>query len=116
MCWVDWAEGRLGGQGAGKARVRLRAWHLRATALAPHALAHAHMCSGVQTHTQHARAGTPPTRARALACPLPNPQEVLAFLASPASKDPGAVLGMAMRLGEANFGVMALLDKGHTSK
>ncbi|KAI8475555.1 MAG: hybrid-cluster protein [Monoraphidium minutum] len=43
-------------------------------------------------------------------------EEVLAFLASPASADANEVLGMAMRLGEANFRVMALLDKGHTSK
>jgi hypothetical protein len=46
----------------------------------------------------------------------PAPQEVLAFLASPESSDAGAVLAKAMRLGETNFRVMALLDRGHTSK
>jgi hypothetical protein len=40
----------------------------------------------------------------------------MAFLASPASRDPGAVLGVAMRLGEATFRTMALLDRGHTSR
>ncbi len=43
-------------------------------------------------------------------------EEVLAFLASPASADPSAVLAKAMRLGETNFKVMALLDKGHTTR
>jgi hydroxylamine reductase (hybrid-cluster protein) len=41
---------------------------------------------------------------------------VLAFLASELSADAGEVLGMAMKLGETNFKVMALLDKGHTSR
>ncbi|GBF99305.1 hydroxylamine reductase [Raphidocelis subcapitata] len=43
-------------------------------------------------------------------------EETMAFLASPASQDPGAVLGVAMRLGEANFRTMALLDRGHTTR
>lgn len=43
-------------------------------------------------------------------------QRVLAFLASPESAQPEAVLAQAMALGEVNFRVMALLDKGHTSR
>jgi hypothetical protein len=43
-------------------------------------------------------------------------QRCLAFLASPESSKPEAVLAQAMALGEVNFRVMALLDKGHTSR
>jgi hypothetical protein len=43
-------------------------------------------------------------------------QRVLAFLACPESAQPEAVLAQAMALGEVNFRVMALLDKGHTSR
>lgn len=42
--------------------------------------------------------------------------EAFAFLASPASKDPGAVLGMCMKLGEANMGVMKMLSEGHARR
>ncbi|KAF8063692.1 hcp [Scenedesmus sp. PABB004] len=40
----------------------------------------------------------------------------LSFLASPAAKTPGEVLGMCMALGEANFGVMAMLSDGHKAR
>jgi hydroxylamine reductase len=43
-------------------------------------------------------------------------EEVYSFLASSAASDAGAVLGMAMKLGEVNFRTMALLDKGHTTR
>ncbi|KAF8063050.1 hcp [Scenedesmus sp. PABB004] len=43
-------------------------------------------------------------------------EEVLAFLASEAAADADAVLGMCMRLGETNFAVMAMLDRGHTGR
>ena len=43
-------------------------------------------------------------------------EDVLAFLASPASADTQAVLGKSLELGATNFKVMALLDKGHTTR
>ncbi|WIA21344.1 hypothetical protein OEZ85_000570 [Tetradesmus obliquus] len=42
--------------------------------------------------------------------------EAYAFLGSPASKDPAAVLGMCMKLGGANFGVMKMLSEGHARR
>jgi hypothetical protein len=43
-------------------------------------------------------------------------EETLAFLASPEAADAGAVLAAAMKLGEANFRTMKLLDGAHCSK
>jgi hydroxylamine reductase len=43
-------------------------------------------------------------------------EEVLAFLAAEESKDPAAVLGMCMGLGEVNLRVMQLLDGAHTGR
>ena len=57
----------------------------------------------------------PPVRLPSARLP-PLSAQVLAFLASEAASDPGAVLSQCMRLGEVNFRVMALLDKGHTSR
>jgi hypothetical protein len=42
--------------------------------------------------------------------------EAFAFLGSPAAKDPAAVLGMCMKLGGANFGVMKMLSEGHARR
>lgn len=42
--------------------------------------------------------------------------EALAFLSSPESDDPNAVLDMCLEAGRTNFRVMQILDKGHTSR
>ncbi|KAF6254265.1 hybrid-cluster protein [Scenedesmus sp. NREL 46B-D3] len=66
---------------------------------------------GMAAYTHHAEAlgSTDPA---AYACI----NEVYAFLGSPAAKDPAAVLGMCMKLGGANFGVMKMLSEGHSRR